>query len=192
MKTFNIIPLLIVLIIVLKIINSRLDTEQSKLRNEFAKEKLKYGLASRYSLSQLPNNQFIDFCNEFLIENDYKNIKLISEKLEGGITFTADKGKTLNIYIHCYKAINEENSNTNDNYTHVGRPALQKFVGAMVEDNIYNALVITNGNISGEAKEYVENLPQIYNMELIDGINFSKACWDIRKNNIRKEFLQNS
>lgn len=192
LNTFNLIPLFIVLIIVLKIINNRLDAKQSKLQSEFAKEKLKYGLTSRYSLAQLTDFEFIDFCNEFLEEQGYENIKIISENIEGGITFIADKNKTSDIYVHCYKTISEDNSNTNDTYAHIGRPSLQKLVGAMVKSNIHNAVVITNGGISLEAIEYIKTLPEVYNIELLCGVKFSKACWNIRVNNIKKEVFQKS
>lgn len=178
------------ILIVLIFIYRKLDLVEQIIRDKFNKENLKYGLTSRYILSQLTDLEYQDFCFDFLKDLDYKNIKQISENYEGGVTFIADKHNINNKYIHCFKANKKKESNNIDDYSSIGRPAVQKLIGAMVKNNISNAVIITNGDLTQESMEYIKTLPQKYNIKLFTATDFSKSCWSIRQNNVKKLLQQ--
>jgi hypothetical protein len=175
--------LLIGVLILFKILNRYLISFVGKIQDRFKEEKLMYGLTSRHFLSQLSFKEFEEFCSYYLTKNNYANITNVSEAFHGGLSLICSDSSFEKVYVSCIKSDSKENNN-NDDYKPTGRPELQKFIGGMVHDKILSGIVITNGDFSKEAMEYVNNLPEDYNIELIDGINLSKACWEIRKKNI--------
>jgi len=64
---------------------------------------------------------------------------------------------------------------------HVGRPDVQKLVGAMVKDGIKRGLFITSTYFSNEAIEYASGLPKDLQIELIDGDKLVSTLENLRK-----------
>lgn len=180
MNTYTKFFLLIGILVLFKILSKYLQSFHGKIEDKFKEEKLMYGLTSRHFLSNLTYKEFENFCSYFLTKNHYANIYTVSEAFNGGISLICSDSNFDKVYVGCIKCDSKENKN-NDVYNSTGRPELQKFIGAMVHDKIYNGIVITNGDFTKEAIEYINNLPKHYNIELIDGIGLSKACWNIRK-----------
>jgi restriction system protein len=64
---------------------------------------------------------------------------------------------------------------------HVGRPDVQKLVGAMFKDGIKKGLFITSTYFSKEAIEYADGLPKDLQVELIDGDKLVSMLENLRK-----------
>lgn len=183
MNTFIKFLLLIAVLILFKIINKYLASSINKIKDKFKEERLMYGLTSRYLLSQLTAKEFEEFCSYYLVKNNYANINTISEAYDGGLSLTCSDSSFNKIYVSCIKSDAKEN-NRDDAYSSIGRPTLQKFVGAMAHDKIRNGIVITNRDFTKDAIEYINNLPKSYNIKLVGGVNLSKSCWELRKRNL--------
>ena len=183
MNTFSKFLLLIAILIAFKIINKYLASSVSKIKDKFKEEKLMYGLTSRYFLSQLTPKEFEEFCSYYLVKSNYANIDVISESFHGGVNLVCSDSNFTKTYVSSIKSDTKEN-NKDDSYSSTGRPALQKFVGAMAHDKINNGIVITNGDFTKEAIDYVNKLPENYNIKLLGGVNLSKSCWELRKKNL--------
>ncbi|MFU0824666.1 restriction endonuclease [Clostridium sp.] len=177
-------------LIFLKILNKLLYPMEDKIKNRFKQEMAVYGLISRYFLSNLSQNEFEEYCSYLLNNIGYSNIMPISEDFTGGLSLVCNKSSNSKIYVSCVKSPYKEN-NTDDNYAIVGRPELQKFIGIMVHDKVKKGIVITTGDFSDYAIEYVNHLPLEYDIKLINGIELSKISWEIRQKNIKNLSLAN-
>jgi restriction endonuclease Mrr len=157
-----------------------------RLEDWFDGEYIKYGFLSRYYLSShLTQYKFEEWCIYVLESMGYKNLTNISELIEGGVSIIApDKNKTTYISTRLYGLESDSKSNLNDKYFKIGRPELQKFVGALVHDNITDGILITTGDFTEEAINYVKSLPPMYSIMLIDGITLTKYLRKLRKKEI--------
>jgi restriction endonuclease Mrr len=157
-----------------------------RLESWFDEEYLKYGFLSRYYLSgHLTQYKFEEWCVYVLENMGYKNLTNVSELIEGGVSIIApDKNKTTYISTRLYGLEFDSKKNINDKYFKIGRPELQKFVGALVHDNITNGILITTGDFTDEAINYVNSLPPKYSIVLIDGITLTKYLRKLRKKEI--------
>lgn len=172
-----------IILIALNLADKYLIPSEDDVYNRFKDHRLMYGLTSRYFLSKLSSYEFESYCSYFLIKKGYSNVDMSSESFNGGVSMTCIGSDFRKVYVSCIKSIDKE-SNNDDNYENVGRPELQKFIGAMVHDEVPNGIVITNGNFSNDAYKYIDKLSNDYNIKLIDGINLSKDSWEIRKKNM--------
>jgi hypothetical protein len=66
----------------------------------------------------------------------------------------------------------------------VNRIAVQKLVGAMVGDRVKKGLIITAGELTAEARRYIEGLPMSYRITVIDGIKLMTKLSDLRKSKL--------
>ncbi|QGU94280.1 hypothetical protein GOM49_03360 [Clostridium bovifaecis] len=190
MSSFSKLILYTLILISLRITHKLLSPRASKIKETFKEERLMYGLTSRYFLSSLTNSEFEEYCSYLLNKKGYSNIISISEDFRGGISLICSSTNNSKIYVSCIQSYCRE-SNIDDNYDTIERSDLQKFVGAMIHDNILEAIVITNGNFSKDAIKYIEQLPSRYNIRLIDGIALSKESWAISQKNIKDLSLAN-
>jgi restriction endonuclease Mrr len=157
-----------------------------RLEDWFDEEYIKYGFLSRYYLSShLTQYKFEEWCIYVLESMGYKNLTNVSELIEGGVNIIApDKNKTTYISTRLYGLESDDKKNLNDKYFKIGRPELQKFVGALVHDNITDGILITTGDFTEEAINYVKSLPAMYSVVLIDGITLTKYLRKLRKKEI--------
>jgi restriction endonuclease Mrr len=157
-----------------------------RVNDKFEGEYFKYGFLSRYYLNNnLSPSKFEEWCKYILENMHYKNLKNVSESIEGGINLISiNNNIPTYISTRLYGLQPGEKGNTNDNYIKVGRPEIQKFVGALVHDKVYNGVIITTGDFTGEAVEYVKSLPNEYLIVLLDGIALTKELRKIRKREI--------
>jgi hypothetical protein len=171
---------------VLILSNKAIKLGYKKLENRFDEEYIKYGFLSRYYLSShLTQYKFEEWCIYILESMGYKNLTNVSELIEGGVNIIApDKNRTTYISTRLYGLDSDNKKNLNDKYYKIGRPELQKFVGALVHDNITDGILITTGDFTDEAINYVKSLPDKYSIVLIDGIALTKYLRKLRKKEI--------
>ena len=162
-----------------KFLNKVLVDMDNKNSAVFNSNKFKTNLISRYSLSKFDSHKFQEFCYDFLISLGHSNIESIFEGDDGGITYSIGS-ETGTTYVHCFQArkVEGHEENRDDNFEKLGRPDIQKFVGNMMGDNVHSGIIITNGDFSEHALEYISNLPPEYSFQVFDGCNLSKTCWN--------------
>jgi hypothetical protein len=179
---------IVLLIVALLLVFSKklIKIGYDKVNSKFEEEYLRYGFLSRYYLStKLTDYEFEEWCKCILENMHYKNIKNISESIEGGVNLVSIN-KDIPVYIstRLYGLEFNEKSNVNDNYRTIGRPEVQKFVGALVHDKVKNGVIVTTGDFTNEAVEYVKSLPKDYLIVLIDGIALTKELRKVRKREV--------
>ncbi len=177
---------LFIVAIVLVLSSKVLKVGYKRLENWLDGEYIKYGFLSRYYLSsKLTQYKFEEWCIHILESMGYKNLKNISESIEGGVNIIAsEKNKITYISTRLNGVALEDKKNISDNYTKIGRPEIQKFVGVLVHDNITHGFIITTGDFNDEAVNYVKSLPDKYSIELIDGITLTQYLRKLRKKEI--------
>ncbi|MCY6484079.1 restriction endonuclease [Clostridium aestuarii] len=173
-------------IFILKIINKYLIPSVHKIKKSFNSDRLKYGLVSKYFLSNLTNSEFENYCKYFLENRNFKDITNISKPTTNGLTLTCKDSNNSKIHINCFKANCKNENNIGDNYESIGQSYIEEFIGVMVHDKITHGMIITNGNFTSETKKHVQNLPPKYNVELIDGTLLSSFSWQIREKIVMK------
>lgn len=179
MKTIYLIIAFIFCNYFFKLLNKLLVNMDNKNSNIFNKNNFKTNLVSRYTLSQLSSDVFQGFCYDFLLSLGHSNIESILEEDEGGITYSigSENGTT---YVYCFQSMKVEGHehNIDDNFEKLGRPAIQKFIGNMIGDNVHSGIIITNGDFSEYALEYISNLPCQYTLQVFSGCDLSTTCWN--------------
>ena len=58
---------------------------------------------------------------------------------------------------------------------------VQKLVGAMVGDRVKKGLLLTTGELTEEARRYIERLPVSYKITVLDGQSLMEKIHDLRK-----------
>lgn len=102
------------------------------------------------------SHSFEWFCAELFSNMGYKNIGVTSATHDGGYDVKMDDG--MNTYLVECKCYKQENM--------VGRPILQKLVGANAVIHAEKLIVVTTSCFSEYARNYADNLGII----LIDGV----------------------
>lgn len=192
MINLNLFISLLVILITLIAFGKITKTINDNIEKNFKSDYLKYGFLSRYYLAKnLTPLEFEDFCKDILKDMGYKNLENFSESFEGGINLcSTNKNKRTYISAKLYGLIKNEDEeklvkeNVNDEYEKVGRPEAQKFIGALVHDEVKNGIIITTGDFTDEAKQYIESLPEDFSIILIDGISLTNKLRNIREKEI--------
>jgi len=148
--------------------------------------KLLYGVHSRRDLYNLTPSEFEDWCSFLLRRLGYRNVIVTPSTSDGGKDIVCQKDGEI-YYVECKKYLFKELAEHLEKNGHsgelnpqlVGREVLQKFVGAMVGDRVYNGLVITTSDFHDNALEYVSTLPERYKIELIDGKKLCELYEDV-------------
>jgi restriction endonuclease Mrr len=130
-------------------------------------------------------SKFEEWCKIILEDMGYKNLNNVTELFEGGVNLSSiEKSQCTYISTRLYKLKDNKKDNVNDNYETIGRPELQKFVGALVQDKVKKGIIITTGDFTSDAKEYLKSLPSEYSITLIDGIQLTKRLRNLRQKEI--------
>lgn len=181
---------LLVFVLVLIFSSKLIKFIENKINSKFNSEYVKYGFLSRYYLSsRFTDREFQEWCKYFLKNMHYRNLKNVSENFEGGISFISTNNKnptyiSTRLYQLKDSEKNKQKKNVDDSYKAIGRPEVQKFVGALVHDRVKSGVIITTGDFTQEAIEYVRSLPKDYLIVLIDGAALTKELRKIRKREI--------
>jgi len=194
----KLLTLLFIILITLIAFGKITKTINDNIEKNFKSDYLKYGFLSRYFLANnLTPLEFEDFCKDILKNMGYKNLENFSESFEGGINLcSTNKNTRTYISAKLYGLIKNEDEeskeNLDDKYEKVRRPEVQKFIGALVHDEVKNGIIITTGDFTDEAKEYVKNLPEDYSIFLIDGISLTNKLRNVRNKEIMDRIACNT
>lgn len=167
---FSIFALIILCFVIINSLIPRLNLmifEKKELK------KLQYGITSRQDLFYLDKNIRNNLFENLLSYLGYDSIVLGSTKDLNDINYIGKLGsETLYVLINIVDL--SENINEEEKLPKLGRPEVQKFLGTMVHGEIKKGVIITNGAFTSEALIFVSNLPDTYEIKLIDGINLTK------------------
>lgn len=148
--------------------------EKVKLKIEVAKIVLK-GDFYRFKNKLIDNKDAFEvYCANLLKALDFENVQVTELVGDGGKDIIAYKDGE-KYYVEC-KLWDWEIENNS-----VGRPVVQKLVGAMVKDRVKKGFIITTSYFTPEALEYASNLPEEIEIELIDGDKLIKLLEDLRQ-----------
>lgn len=114
------------------------------------------------------------YCSRLLSAMGFENIEVTPFVADGGKDIIATKNGE-KYYIEC-KLWDWEIENH-----HVGRPEVQKLVGAMYRDGIKKGKLITSAYFSNEAIEYTAGLPKEIEVELISGDDLMLILENLRE-----------
>jgi HJR/Mrr/RecB family endonuclease len=121
-----------------------------------------------------PTN-FEDWVSKFLEIKGYRETLVTPRQGDGGKDIIAKDKTGKKVFIEC-KLWNPENWDIN-----VGRPEVQKLVGAMVAAEVKNGLVVTTAALSHEAKEYIKQINSLgYSVQYIEGNQLVKELYNLR------------
>lgn len=110
------------------------------------------------------------WCSELLKMIGYQHVIVTDAVADGGKDIIAEK-EGFEYYIEC-KLWNDENL--------VGRPVIQKLVGACYHDEVKKGIVITSSRFTAEAEAYTRTLPKGIDIQLIDGDELVKILHNQR------------
>ncbi|WP_240951481.1 restriction endonuclease [Caldanaerobacter subterraneus] len=148
--------------------------EKAKLKIEVAKIVLKEEFY-RFKNKLIDNKDAFEiYCGNLLKALNFENVQVTELVGDGGKDIIAYKDGE-KYYVEC-KLWDWEIENNS-----VGRPVVQKLVGAMVKDKVKRGFIITTSYFTAEALEYASNLPEEIKIELIDGDKLVKLLTDLRK-----------
>lgn len=160
-------------IITLKIIGIVITDFTKTFQGNNTRNKILYGLASRKDLAKLSDASFIMWTINILKDIGFSSIKIMTYNLKESYQIKAIiNGQAA--YISCVKAKQNEGSNDEDDFSSIGRPELQKFVGTLEYDKVKIGYVLTNGDFAATAVEFAETMPSGYFLKLIDGCELTR------------------
>lgn len=173
---------LFIIFIALLACNKLLEILNNKLENNNKTEWFKYAFLSRKHLVGLSISYFQDWCVCFLKRLGYSNFKIVpvckNENYKDIICLKENK----TTYVSCI--LTKEIDEKQDDYFIVGRPELQKFIGTMEHDNIFDGILITTGDFSSDALAYVDSLPEKFSIKLFDGITLTQTHRTLREKEV--------
>lgn len=142
-------------------------------------KKLQYGITSRQDLFYLDKNIRNNLFENLLSYLGYDNIALGSTKGLKDVSYIGSLGSDP-LYVLLNIVDLSDNINEEEKIPRVGRPTLQRFLGTMIHDEIKKGIIITNGAFSDDALTFAANLPENYEIKLIDGINLTKYVGNLK------------
>lgn len=98
---------------------------------------------------------------------------------ESGYNFTCLDQKGRRVYVVC------KLWNIAEFEAPVSLAAVQNLVGAMVAGRVRHGLIITAGELTDEAKNYIRQLPVTYRIKVIEGESLMEQLYDWRKVNLK-------
>jgi hypothetical protein len=142
--------------------------------------RLNYALVSRKDLAKASDSQFVRWCFKLLEKDFFTSVDLVSTLIRKNVQICGYAG-TKKVYIKCLKADLKSDSKHEDDYETVGRPDIQKLVGTMEHDGVYEGWFVTNGDFTPEAVKYAHTLPEDYKINLIDGTELTRLSRILQK-----------
>lgn len=113
---------------------------------------------SLYKLTyRLTPREFEIWCTEYLSNLGFINITLLPSGPDGGKDIICEKASE-KFYVEC-KRYSSSNSITP---FHV-----EKLLGAMIADNIFNGIIITTGTICDDTKSLLDKIKKTYTINII-------------------------
>ena len=160
MNKYEIFLLLLVLIILFKSLTPLIE----KIRG-FKNEQLKFTMRiKKENIDRLTELEFEGFCQWLFQDNpEYKSVELTPPNNDGGVDLILTNANDEKIYVDCEKYDTHSNLDNESEVRgefFISRVICQKLVGAMVANNIKKGIIVTTGNISPNALEYIEKLKE--------------------------------
>lgn len=109
----------------------------------------------------------------------YDQIKTNLFEEDNGYDFTCLDHKRSQVYVVC------KLWNVAEFDAPVSRSTVQKLIGAMVGGRVKKGLIIATGELTDEAKKYIEALPVTYRIKVIEGEKLMEQLHDLRKINLK-------
>ncbi|MCY6372480.1 restriction endonuclease [Clostridium ganghwense] len=154
-----------------KIINMFIYYRQEKKRID----NLKQGILTLEDLHDLSPNEFEHWCASFLDKQGYTNIEVTPVGPDGGKDIICYRGN-LKFYVECKRYVYSKKAKYK-----VDLEIARKLVGAMEGNQVVDGMIITSGIITNEAIEYINSLPECFDIKLYDGKDLLKEYDNFRK-----------
>lgn len=169
-----------ILFLIIIIMATKIVIDLVTLVNEYLKQKreidrLKKGILNLEDLHNLSPNEFEHWCALFLDKEGYTGIEVTPVGPDGGKDIICYRG-SLKFYVECKRYVYSKDAKYN-----VDLEIARKLVGSMEGDGVVNGMIITSGIITNEAIEYINSLPECFNIKLYDGKDLLKEYDDLRK-----------
>jgi len=189
----NIITAAIITVLIIFVLNfvferyykqKQLEQEDLRARLEVLKVVAKHECFGKYHAEPAG---FQVWVAKFLELKGYSEVKFGTEKLgkeklgtesgEQGLTAINLNGK--NVYIHC-KLVNPADWDKD-----VSKTDIKNMVGAMIEKDIHQGLIVTTGKLSPEAEDYLAMIEERdYFISYIDGAFLEEELYVLRSENL--------
>lgn len=174
----NNITLILLLIIFLFILDKTIPQllEAAKIKSET--DRRRYGYITKQDFYKFNSVELDSWFRMFVQDMGYEIIKVIPEEFDGSKELICRRGEE-NYYIKWEPGDGD-------------KAAMQKLVGAMVVEKIKKGVIITVEKFTEQARLYVQSLSSDYSLELIDGDELIKICWEHREKQIRSHMQKES
>ena len=149
-----------IIIIIFSLLIGRLIISIYNYYKSLKKSNAKYTLLQL--ISRLSPIEFEIWCSEYLINLGYSNI-ILSPAHNCSEKNIICKKNNNNYYVKCKKLLPGELLSLKE---------VKTFLGIMVGDNISNGIIITNGNVTEEAENFLRTLTATYNINIISASKF--------------------
>lgn len=174
------IVIFVVLIGILTLMSNILCTAKTAKKRKDHANWLKYGLISKKDLYNLDPYEFGKWSAWLLEKLGYRNVFVTEETTYTGKDIICEKDGEI-VYIVCKKL---GFPGVSENHSMITINMVQGLVGAMVHDRISHGMIITTGIATQEAMRYIEGLPSVYEITIIDGNKLIKLHRDLRERSI--------
>lgn len=127
--------------------------------------KVKSGYLSSYNLHCLSPFEFEEWCKNFLIKlgyNDVQRVEIHGTKGDGGKDIICSTGG-MKVYVECKRYHPE--------FGLVDSGVVEKLLGAMAGDEVYDGVIMTTGRLTKDAREFMESIPYPYSIEVLEGVD---------------------
>ena len=175
MTTLLIAASLLIIFLILDRVQNILQHRREKARAEKDAELSVLKIVTKQELLRLNDPELRSRWITRLLEMvGYSDIKQNILNEESGYDFTClEKGRKVLVACKLQKA--------NDYEEPLTTVTVQKLVGAMVGDRVRKGLLVTTGELTEEARRYIERLPVSYKITVLDGQSLIDKIHDLRK-----------
>ncbi|GAA0176732.1 hypothetical protein SH2C18_01040 [Clostridium sediminicola] len=175
MASLHITIVLLCLLLAFKVLEKILPSILDGINSQYSETKLNLGIVSLNFLSNLSYEAFNNYCLKILERYFHNNTNKPYSNNPDLISYVFTNSYNNETYVSIKKfdldyEYEEEDISIDTNYVH-------KFIGALAHDNVKRGVLITNGNVSSDAKALVKDVRDQFRIILIDGINLTKLCW---------------
>lgn len=137
-------------------------------------------------IKHISGREFEEFCvTLFKKTKKYKKVSLTPSSNDEGKDIILTDRNNIKSYVECKQ--------WSECTTNIGREVCQKFIGAMISDNILNGIIITTGRLNQNAWDYLSKIRKNtnINIEILEIEDIEKLLNNsILDNKNRKEYVR--
>lgn len=152
--------ILIVVIFIVNILEKELIGFKNSKDKEFFRDFLEHGFISAEDLNDINADKFLDLSKSVVTGLGYKFLKEYSSDRECHQRFIYEKNASVGLIKLIYA--NERNERVID------KEDIKTEVGFMSSQNLKEGIIITSGEFSDEAVEYIRSLSNRFKISLVD------------------------